>query len=311
MDKMSWQSWVVFLGVITNFLFSETSLAQARLKVLKTKTPEDLHAFFRYKKNKATIIAGHRGGMVTGFPENSIATFENTLKYTPAFFEIDPRLTKDSVIVLMHDATLDRTTTGKGKLSDYTWEEAKELRLKDQDGKVTLHGIPTLSEVIEWARGKTVLNLDHKDVPLRMIAELIGKHKAEAFVMLTVHSPAEARYYLGRNPKSMFSAFIRNKTELAAYEAAGIPFSQLIAYIGPLVKPENKELYTLLNAKGTMCMISAASSYDKQASKEERTRSYQSIVEDGASILESDRPIEVAEALKTFSTKSVSGKKSK
>lgn len=283
--------------LLANLCFVGVGYGQNRLHVLKIKTPKELHAFFRYRKSASPIIAGHRGGMVAGFPENSIATFENTLKHTPAFFEIDPRLTKDSVIVLMHDPALDRTTTGKGKLSDYTWEEVKELRLKDQGGKVTLHGIPTLSEVIEWARGKTILNLDHKDVPLAMVAELIRKHKAEAFVMLTVHSPAEARFYLSRNPKSMFSAFIRNKTELAAYEAADIPFSQLIAYIGPLVKPENKEMYTLLNAKGTMCMISAASSYDKQPTQEERRQSYRAIIEDGASILESDRPIEVAEAI--------------
>lgn len=288
---------VVVLALIVSLFFVGPGFGQNRLHVLKIKTPRELHAFFRYRKNAPPIIAGHRGGMVTGFPENSIATFENTLKHTPAFFEIDPRLTKDSVIVLMHDPTLDRTTTGRGKLSDYTWEEVKELRLKDQGGKVTLHGIPTLSEVIEWARGKTILNLDHKDVPLAMVAELIRKHKAEAFVMLTVHSPAEARYYLSRNPKSMFSAFIRNKTELAAYEAAGIPFSQLIAYIGPLVKPENKEMYTLLNAKGTMCMISAASSYDKLPTQDERKQSFRAIIEDGASILESDRPIEVAEAI--------------
>lgn len=48
-----------------------------------------------------------------GYAENCIEGLENVLTQMPAFFEIDPRLTKDSVIVLMHDATLDRTTTGK------------------------------------------------------------------------------------------------------------------------------------------------------------------------------------------------------
>jgi glycerophosphoryl diester phosphodiesterase len=297
MVKMSKQNWIMVCVLIANLFFVETGYSQNRLRVIKVRTAKDLHAFFRYQKNAAPIISGHRGGMVTGFPENSIPAFENTLKYTPAMFEVDPRLTKDSVVVLMHDATLDRTTTGKGKLSDYTWEEVKELRLKDHTGKVTQYSVPTLSEVIEWARGKTILDLDHKDVPLSMIADLIRKHKAEAFVMLTVHSPEEANYYLSRNPKSMFSAFIRNKTELAAYEEAGVPFSQLVAYIGPLVKPENKEMYTLLNAKGVMCMISSASSYDKKPTVEERRQSYRAIIEDGASILESDRPLEVAEAI--------------
>lgn len=281
-----------------------TGHAQDKLNVLKIKTAKDLHAYFKFTGNDPILIAGHRGGMVKGFPENSIATFENTLKHTPAFFEIDPRLTKDSVMVLMHDATLDRTTTGKGKLSDYTYEELKKFRLKDAEGNVTDFPIPTLSEVIEWARGKTVLNLDHKDVPLAMTAALIKKHKADAFVMLTVHKASEMQYYLSQNKNHTFSAFIRNMKEYEDYEKAGVPFTQMIAYIGPHVKPENKELYALLNKKGTMCMISAASSYDKLKTPEERKAAYLAIAKDGASILESDLPIEAAEAVKEYTQKS-------
>jgi len=277
-----------------------TVTAQEKLNILKLKTAKDLHEFFRYTGNDAVLVSGHRGGMVPGFPENSIATFENTLRHTPAFFEIDPRLTKDSVIVLLHDATLDRTTTGKGKLSDYTFEELKQFRLKDAQGNVTDYSIPTLEETIEWARGKTVLNLDHKDVPLQMTADLLKKHKADAFMMLTVHSASEAKFYLAENKNRMFSAFIRNKEEFDEYEKSGVPFTQLIAYIGPIVKPENQELYLLLHQKGTMCMISAASSYDKLKSAKERKFAYISIVKDGASILESDMPIEAAEAIRDF-----------
>lgn len=268
--------------------------------VLPIKTVQDLHAFFNWSNQKKTIVSGHRGGMVPGFPENSLATFENTLIHTPAFFEIDPRLTKDSVIVLMHDATLDRTTTGTGKLSDHTWDELKKLYLKDAEGHVTQHRIPTLSEAIEWARGKTVLNLDRKDVPWAMTAALIRQHQADAFVMLTIHTPEQAQYYHQDNNGLMFSVFIKSKQELDTYEKAGVPAANMIAYIGPTVKPENQVLYQLLNARGVMCMISAASSYDKLPNPKERAAAYRMIVQDGASILESDRPIEVAEALKGF-----------
>ena len=286
----------LFIGLFFSCMFAVH--AQNKMNVLNLKSAKDLHDFFRYTGNDVMLIAGHRGGMVKGFPENSIATFENTLKHTPAFFEIDPRLTKDSIIVLMHDATLDRTTTGKGKLSDYTYAELKAFHLKDAEGNTTEFGIPTLSEVMEWARGKTILNLDHKDVPLAMTAALIKKHKADAYVMLTVHKPLEAKYYLDDNKDRMFSAFIKSKKELEEYGNAGIPFTQMIAYIGPLVKPENQELYTLLNKKGTMCMISAASSYDKSKDSLERKAAYRAVVKDGASILESDYPIEAAEAIK-------------
>ena len=288
----------IWLVILCGALMAGGTHAQVPHR-LPIKTVEDLHDFFKWTDKKKPIISGHRGGMVPGFPENSLATFENTLQHTPAFFEIDPRLTRDSVIVLMHDATLERTTTGTGKVSDYTWKELQKLRLKDSDGNVTEHRIPTLGEAIEWARGKTVLNLDRKDVPFAMTAAIIRKHRADAFVMLTVHSPEQARYYLDDNRDRMFSAFVKTPQELTAYEKAGIPADNMIAYIGPTVKPENQELYRLLHAKGIMCMISAASSYDKLTSAEERAAAYRAIVADGATILESDRPIEVAEAITT------------
>jgi glycerophosphoryl diester phosphodiesterase len=302
---------IAIVFIILSVCAIKPVLAQKKdaMHVLKLKSPQELHSFFKYTGRDIMLISGHRGGMVKGFPENSIATFENTLRHTPAFFEIDPRLTKDSVVILMHDATLDRTTTGKGKVSDYTYEQLKQFRLRDAEGNVTEYPIPTLSEVIEWARGKTILNLDHKDVPLETTARLIREHHAGAFVMVTVHSPAEAEYYLSHNPESMFSAFVKNKKDFESYEKASVPFSQMIAYIGPTVKPENKELYALLNRKGTMCMISAASSYDKLKNAEERKAAYRSVVQDGASILETDFPIEAARAIADLTNKKSTKKK--
>ena len=263
---------------------------------LNFQTPADLHQFFTYKEG-AAIVSGHRGSIENGLPENSIEGMEAVLQHTPAFFEIDPRLTKDSVVVLMHDATLDRTTTGTGKLSDYTWAELRQLRLKDRAGNVTPYKIPTLDEVIEWARGKTVLNLDQKDLSVELSAEIIRKHDAYSFVMVTVHSPEQAKFYLDRNSDQMLSAHILTPDAFEAYRAADVPFNRMIAYIGPEVKAGNQQLYRLLNSEGVMCMISAAPTYDKLPGQEERADAYRSIFADGASILESDLPMEVGETL--------------
>ena len=289
---------LILFSALSLAVMSHPAKAQSQsLKTIDITNPDKLHKFFHYKKGNKVIISGHRGGMIEGFPENSIATFENTLKYTPAFYEIDPRLTKDSVIVLMHDVTLDRTTTGTGKLSNYTWEELQSFRLKDPFGNVTEHRIPKLEDVIEWARGKTILNLDKKDVPMEMIADLIEKHQAIGFVMLTVHSPEQARFYLNRNSKSMFSAHIKSPAVFEKYASANIPWKQIMAYIGPDIKSENQVMYNLLHAKGVKCMISSAPTYDKLNTEEGRAEAYQTIVKDGADVIESDLPIEVAEAI--------------
>lgn len=286
----------IFLGFIITIIGWTSSLAQD-LHVLKIKNTRQLHDFFSYREDDRPIISGHRGGIVPGFPENSIEAFENTLQHTPAFFEIDPRLTKDSVIVLVHDATLDRTTTGTGKVMDYTWEELKALRLKDHLGNVTPYGIPSLEEVIKWSKGKTIINLDKKDVPLEMTAAIIKKHKAYAHVMVTVHTAEQARYYYDQDHRQMFSAFIRTLEEFQAFEAERIPWSQIMAYVGPLSKPENKKLYDLLHERGVKVMISAAPSYDKLKSSEERSEAYVRCIEEGADVIESDLPIEVGTAL--------------
>jgi glycerophosphoryl diester phosphodiesterase len=273
------------------------STGYSQLNTLNFKTPGDLHSFFRHKVRNAPIISGHRGSHIAGYPENAIETFEYVLKHTPAFFEIDPRLTKDSVIVLLHDVTLDRTTNGTGKLADYTWEEVKKLKLKDKDGNITPYRIPTLQEAIDWARGKTILNLDKKDVPLAMTADIIRRNKAGSFVMVTVHNHREAKYYYDDDPQRMMSAFVKTEKALKEYEAAGVPWNNMIAYIGSENKPDNKKMYDLLHARGVKCMISAAPVYDKLPTIQERAEAYRAIFASGADILESDYPVSVAEAI--------------
>lgn len=290
-----------YLTLLTSFiLLSGITEGIAQTKAphyLSFKSAKKLKQFFAFNPQK-TIISGHRGTIEFGLPENAIASFEKVLAHTPAFFEIDPRLTKDSVIILMHDATLDRTTNGTGKVSDYTWAELQHLRLKDKNGQLTEHGIPTLEDVIIWAKGKTILNLDQKGVPPNMYLSLIEKYDATSFIMITVHSPEQAKVFLSRNKKLMLSAHIKTKEVFYKYQQSKVPFDSMIAYIGPDIKAENQQLYRLLNDKGVMCMISAAPSYDKLATIDKRAEAYRAIIADGASIIESDFPIEVSNALK-------------
>ncbi|MGE7776239.1 glycerophosphodiester phosphodiesterase family protein [Chitinophaga sp. NPDC101104] len=274
-----------------------TGFAQSGLHVLKIRNAKELRSFFRFTGNDIPFISGHRGGVNKGFPENSIEAFENTLRHTPATFEIDPRLTKDSAIVLMHDATLNRTTNGTGKVGDYTLAELKKMRLKDVDGNLTDFQIPTLEEAIKWARGKTVLILDKKDVPFEMTADIIRRNKAEGHVMVTVHTAKEAKWYHSRNPEIVFEAFVKTQKALEEYEQENIPWTHIMAYVGPDNKPELKPLYENLNKRGVMCMISTAPTYDKLPDAAERTKAYQAIIKDGASLIEADRSLEAGAAI--------------
>ena len=86
---------LLLLGVLQCFNIQSQ---EAQLNTLNFKTSTELKEFFKYKGDETIIMSGHRGGRVDGFSENSIEGLENVLKQMPAMFEIDPRLTKDSVI---------------------------------------------------------------------------------------------------------------------------------------------------------------------------------------------------------------------
>ena len=268
-----------------------------RLHTLNFKSPEAMSAYFKYDPAKR-IISGHRGTIEAGMPENSIPALKKVLQHYPAIFEVDPRYTKDGVAVMVHDASLERTTTGQGKVADYTWKELKKLRLKDKDGKATAYKINTLDEMIRWAKGKTILNLDKKDLPLADAAAIIRKHQAYAWVWVTVHTVAEAQFFMDQDPRHFLSLHIRDEKSLAELKASGLPYSQMIVYIGPHIKAENQALYAFFKSKGVMCMLSTASSYDKLETVDARAEKYKAVFADGASILESDFPIEVSQALK-------------
>lgn len=182
------------------------------MNTLQISNVDDLISFYQYADDRIPLISGHRGGRGKGYPENSMETFENTLSYTPATFEIDPRLTKDSVIVLFHDDTLERTSNGTGKVSDYTWEELQNFRLKDPEGNITNYRIPTLEEAIRWARGKTILILDKKDVPMERTAQLITDMQAEPYVMITVHDGASARFFFEKSLPTAYACPVCSKT---------------------------------------------------------------------------------------------------
>ena len=258
------------------------------LWVYDVKTLDDARAFFKYKAGALPIISGHRGGKMHGYPENHTSSFEELMKKTPTFLEIDPVKTKDGVIVLFHDATLERTTTGKGKMSDLTFAELRELNLKDGYGVPTEYKVQTLEEVIKWSRGKCVLNLDNKGVPYEDILALQEKLGATN-IMITSHSAAHARWYYDRNKNQMFSAHIRNKKQLEEYKASGIPWKNFIVFIGFSINDENREVYEFMKKNRVRCMISVGPQKDLPAA-----------IDSGIGIIEADLSLELADLMKEY-----------
>ncbi len=109
--------------------------------------------------NNQIIVVAHRGDWRNA-PENSLQAMQNCIDMGVDMVEIDIRETKDGHLVLMHDKTLDRTTTGKGLVKEWTLDSLKSLQLIDGLGVKTQHKIPTLKEALELSKDEILVNLD-------------------------------------------------------------------------------------------------------------------------------------------------------
>ena len=108
----------------------------------------------------ATLLAAHRGGSLL-WPENSLLAFRNAIALGADFIEFDVHLSRDGEVVVIHDPTLERTTTGSGPVKDRTVAELKAVRLKDRAGALTEETVPTLDEVAAVAaQGKRRMLLE-------------------------------------------------------------------------------------------------------------------------------------------------------
>ncbi|MEJ5048712.1 glycerophosphodiester phosphodiesterase family protein [Chryseobacterium culicis] len=126
-----------------------------------------------FPDNKVMVVA-HRGDWREA-PENSVWAVKKAIEKGVDMAEIDLAMTKDSVLILMHDNTIDRTTTGKGKPSDFTLAEIKKLHLRDGLGVETQMSVPTLQEILEISDGKILLNLDKGFEYIKQVYPLVKK----------------------------------------------------------------------------------------------------------------------------------------
>ena len=272
------------------------SLPLAAQHYIKTDSPAHLREFFQYSPDRIPLISAHRGGAALGYPENCLATFDRTLQFTPAMIECDPQVTKDGVLVMMHDCCLDRTTNGFGAIADHTFEDLRKLRLKDPQGNLTPYQIPTLEEVIAWAKDKTILSIDiKKGVTPEMIEQVIRRHGAERYATVIAYDLPTAQRYHQLNPKLLISFTVRGLADVQRLDEASIPHRNVIAFTG--ISEPTPEMYQALHQRGISCIVGTMGTLDRQHAAGP-ANVYAQLVRNGADIITTDHPLAAAEALK-------------
>jgi glycerophosphoryl diester phosphodiesterase len=272
---------------------------KGRKHYINAGTSHGLQELLRYTGERVPFISSHRGGPSKGFPENCVGTFKNTLNHTYSLMEIDPRYTKDSVMVVHHDAALDRTTTGHGLVSDFNYNELKGLKLKDPEGNVTSHRIPTLKKMLKWANGKTVLVLDKKDVPIGDRVKMVEACKAESCAVVMAYTFEEARQCYQMNQNIMMQVFINSKEKVMEFEKTGVPWRNVMVFVSHEI-PGDLSVFELVHQKGALCILGTSRNLDKELSRADSNdmqkikHKYLELFELGADILETDIPVPVS-----------------
>lgn len=172
----------VFLAIGLIAAFCQLN-AQDRVSVIREKLLN--------RDQSSVIVASHRGDW-RNFPENSLAAIDNAIKMGVDIVELDVQRTKDGVLILMHDPTLNRTTTGKGKIAEVTIDSIQKLKLKNGCAIRTIHKVPTLEEALLHAKGKIMLNLDKADRYFEEVYALMKKTGTTKQVIMKGNKSADA-----------------------------------------------------------------------------------------------------------------------
>ena len=190
--------------------------------------PASLPAFFDcLREHSWTSVSAHRGGAQRGLPENAISTFEAALANAPVFLEIDVRAARDGFVV-MHDETVDRTTNGFGDVADMTVAQIQALTLKDRDAHP-----PSLREALDWAEGRTVLELDIKqDVRFEDVIAAVREAGAMERVVFVTYSVGAAARFARLAPEAMLYVTIEREGDLDELARRGVDLAHVVAWTG-------------------------------------------------------------------------------
>ena len=185
-------------------------------------------------REKVYIVAHRantRAGINQRLPENSLEIIEVAIESGVVdMVELDVRPTKDGVLVLMHDATVNRTTNGKGNVSDLTYAQIQQLDMNRENDNVTTGiKVPTLKEAFELCKGKMFINLDihGKKVPVGQLAALIKECGMTDQVMI-YSSKEELVDYQNTDPNLIIHPYVSKLS--AALEYKQYPGAMLFQY---------------------------------------------------------------------------------
>ncbi len=255
---------------------------------VERQTALDLPGFFDcIRETDAVLVSAHRAGPSRGLPENALETINALLELGPAMVEVDVRTTRDGVLVLMHDETLNRTTTGNGSVASKTYADLASLRLLDPDGARTPYPIPTLREAILAVKGRGILSIDTKGTDFGLLLDVVDKTDAMAWVSFITYSVNAAAHLRRMAPDAMISVTIKSEQGLRSAQDRLGDLSRITAWTG--TGDPNPRLYRALDQAGVEVSLGTFGSADRQRGNA-RQNAYRDLHDRGVDIIATNEP---------------------
>ena len=186
-------------------------------------------------------VIGHRGAAGHA-PENTYAAFDRGLAMSVDGVETDVRATRDGVLVLMHDATVDRTTDGTGAVADLTWEDLSKLdaaaRFAGGRHDFGVQRVPTLEAFLDRYGGRTTFRIEIKarGVESGTLRSVRSRRLVDT-VVFTSFQP-EAIAAIRRSAPEAQTAYLARSFDGAALQTALDVGANEIAPRAELLEPE-------------------------------------------------------------------------
>jgi glycerophosphoryl diester phosphodiesterase len=262
-----------------------------------------LAAYFDCVRDGGVAISAHRAVSAMDQPENSIAAIEATGRAIPnAILELDVVLTKDRHLVLMHDETMERTTTGRGRVADLTLAQVKQARLKASNGALTRAAPPTLGEALDAAgRVGGIASIDLKPADgettvdlARAVIDQVRRSRAANRVILITYNEADARAVAGMAPEMMISAGLSRVDDLQ-----GLNAPQILAWTG--TREERPALWRALREAGVEVQFGTLGREgvrrDDRYAADGDVSEYRDLARQGVTVIATDTPLAVKSVL--------------